>query len=412
MDNLYDIRNEKLLMYILPKLYSKERLDHRVLKQTAVVINLYYMESVEFYLGYIKKIPNEIQVYIISSVQEIIEKIKESYGTPPNITFLEKKNRGRDISALLVVFREIAKKYKYFCYLHDKKAKQKHLKEDVDLWIENLWDNMIGSEQYIYNVLYKLENDDSIGLLVPPEPMGEYTGIWFHNLWMDNFDNTKKLAEYLELKCNLDIEKPPITIGTVFWARTNALEKLLSKKWKYEDFPEEPLANDGTINHAVERILGYVVQDAGYDTYTVMTDSYATKMLLYQYDCVRISCQYLEHKVGINTIHQLRNIDKQHEIIFDFISYNQHFYLYGAGLYGRQLLKLIRGWGFEPDGFIVTGGCGDMDIIDGIPVFHLSQIINTDTNSGIIISVNYNLQNELEAELKKHGYSNYIMGYV
>ncbi|NBH19789.1 rhamnan synthesis protein F, partial [Clostridiaceae bacterium] len=71
-----------------------------------------------------------------------------------------------------------------------------------------------------------------------------------------HFELTQKLAKELNLHCNLSIDKSPITLGTVFWARSDALEKILKKEWKYEDFDEEPLKDDGTISHVIERIIG------------------------------------------------------------------------------------------------------------------------------------------------------------
>lgn len=41
----------------------------------------------------------------------------------------------------------------------------------------------------------------------------------------------------------------------MFWARSDAVRSLLSLPLTYEDFPDEPLPPDGTIAHALERLI-------------------------------------------------------------------------------------------------------------------------------------------------------------
>ena len=55
-------------------------------------------------------------------------------------------------------------------------------------------------------------------------------------------------------------------VGNMFWFRPGALRPLLESNIDYKDFPEEPIPNDGTLAHAVERILLYVAQHEGYSS--------------------------------------------------------------------------------------------------------------------------------------------------
>jgi lipopolysaccharide biosynthesis protein len=45
-------------------------------------------------------------------------------------------------------------------------------------------------------------------------------------------------------------------VGSMFWARPSVLRPLLDAGFTVEHYPEEPLAYDGTILHALERALG------------------------------------------------------------------------------------------------------------------------------------------------------------
>jgi len=53
---------------------------------------------------------------------------------------------------------------------------------------------------------------------------------------------------------------------TMFWARTAALKPLLELGLTWDDYPAEPLPHDGSLLHAIERILPFVVQKGGFRT--------------------------------------------------------------------------------------------------------------------------------------------------
>lgn len=409
MENLYDIRAKKKHLYVLSESHSSFVPEEKVLASIAIAVNLYYEDTVEKYFSYLDNIPEKIAVYIISSRQTILDSAYNHFNGRMNIYYLKKDNRGRDISALLVAFREVALQYQYICFVHDKKSKYPWLDADVKRWIENLWGNTLASEAYVRNVLQIFESNTKLGLLVPPEPMGEYLDSWYHNSWYNNYDTVQEMVKKMRLKCNLDREKPPITLGTVFWAKTCSVDKLLKVDWKYEDFPAEPFPPDGTISHAIERIFGYVAQDAGYEAGTIMSNTYAESFLFLLQDAMQDIEKFLESKHYIHSIHQVRQFDKQKDSIMEFFQKNDKIYLYGAGMYGKKLFNIIRTYGLQPDGFVVSSGKKE-DSLDGIPVYELSEI-KPAKGIGIIIAVNFPLQEELEEILNKNGYSNYIIGY-
>lgn len=410
MENVYDIRKIEKLMYVLSKDVTAFDLTGGLASSVAVAVNLYYEEMSDFFFSYLSAIPEKIQIYIISSKRVILEAASVYFHEKRNVFLLEKDNRGRDISALLVAFRKIAFQYKYICYIHDKKAKYSFKEEDVNFWIRNLWENTIGSKEFICNVLEIFEKSPKIGMLVPPEPIGEYMSTWFRNTWYGNYKLALELTDKLQLKCNISEDKTPITLGNVFWARTDALEKLLKREWSYTDFPEEPLPNDGTISHAIERLWGYVVQDAGYKTGTVMSNTYAELKLLFLQDSMMEIKKVLDSKLHIYSIHQIKLLDRQKEQIIRFFACYQKVYLYGAGVFGRALLENIREWNLEPTGFVVSDGRKNCDSLDNLPIYELHDVKPAD-ETGIIIAVEYELQNELEEMLQICGHTNYIMGY-
>ena len=142
-----------------------------------------------------------------------------------------------------------------------------------------LWENIIGNGYFIRNILSTFEEEPQLGMLTPPFPYnGGYKFLLFFNKYWSGecYNSTIKLAEELNIPTNfIDIEHFPLAIGNAFWCRTAALKKITEKKWKLEDFPEEPMPTDGTVSHALERILPFAAQSEGFYTGWVMTQEFA-----------------------------------------------------------------------------------------------------------------------------------------
>ncbi len=406
MKNVYDVLKENNLVYILSEEYSKKEYSYSAFESTVIVVNLYYPDRLKAYFAYLDQIPCEINVYIISSNPLAEKEIKNYVSNKNNFHYIRKENRGRDVSALLVTARDIILKYKYICFVHDKKPNFDHLSEDISFWNRNLWDNSLKSEQYIHNVLEIFEKHDDIGLLVPPKPIGRYMSEWYSNAWYENFEIVQQLCKEFDLKCDLDPRKPVITLGTVFWGRTQIFWKILARKWRYEDFADEPMPIDGTISHGLERILAYAAQDAGFNTGIVMCDSYAGTLYGKVQDMMQRTYQCLQENFQIGQMDQLVNYKRQKEQIVEAFKRNQSVYLYGAGHYGSRFLKIMHLWGYQPKGFLVSDGYRKMDFIEEYPVWELGEL--QDSNVVIAITASYEKHYEMESNLKEYGITNYF----
>jgi len=377
--------------------------------QTAVIVNLYYMEMLEMYWKYLVNIPSEIKIFVISSNEQLLSKLSELIAEYQcsNFVLLNKLNRGRDISALLVASKKIIMDYKYVCFIHDKKSKYKHKEGDVNRWVYGLWHNMLASTAYIRNLLRLFEEKETLGVLVPPEPMGDHINAGYGDTWGGNYNNVVKLLEMLEVGMKIDRENKPITLGTVFWCRTKALKKLFEYEWKYEDFDEEPLANDGTISHAVERVIGFVAKDSGYTTERVVSDIWAEEQLSYIQNKMRTIFEVLNKNLGLKRIYELEHSNEQKKEVLAFCNKNHNVYLYGAGKRGRDCLNFLRFFSIEPVGFVVTSKDDNQLEIDGVNVYELEEIKKIE-NVAIIISVDMMNNKEIKFNLDKAGLTNYI----
>ncbi len=407
MQNIYDIRKDEQLLYILPTNNNSSILLEEI--NAAVIIYLYYEDTLKRYISYIEGIPESIPVYIFSSKSEVLEILKRSIQRKAVIYGL-KQNRGRDVSALLVAAKDIVGEHECFCFIHDKKSKSDYHNEDMDFWISNLLDNMLCSKDYINNILNIFEKNREIGLLVPPESYGEYMETWYGDTWCDDYDNTVHLAKKMCLNSDIDVSKQVITSSTVFWARTEALKKLFQLNWQYDDFAEEPMPVDGTISHVIERILGYVAQDAGYKTGTVMTDKYASELMLRVQDDMRRMFFVAQENLHIHNLHEIYNLDERRTKLKKYVEQKQKVYIYGAGDYGTMLHDFLNDMGIAVDGYIVSTGKRNKDYVNDLKVYEIQEL-SPDTSSGIVIGVSYEFRNQIEEILQRNGFTDYIYGY-
>lgn len=408
MDNVYDIKFQNNLNFILP---MKHRLEGPCFigqrKKIVILVHLHYLDTVGLYLKYMEEIPSNIQILITTSSDEVKEALwKTKFGKQNNCKIIQKPNRGRDISAFLVTCREEILKYEYICFLHDKKEKCELYKKDTEEWIRCLWENMIGSMEYIHNILMTFYENPNLGLLVPPSPLSEHFPTAYVNAWYKNFYRTKKLAEQLDLACDLNESKSPITLGSVFWAKVSALKKLFDIEWKYEDFDEEPLKNEGTISYAIERILAYVAQDAGFETGWAMTDRYAGERIEYMHMVLKKAFDRLSASVGVLRISELDSYESRSRKLLDFVSRYECFYIYGAGIWGKRCLAMLKDIGKTPKAFLVSNMDQNPNYIQDISVYPVSKI-NLNESCGVIIAVSEQYQNEIIDLIKQKDVNNF-----
>ncbi|MCE9587141.1 MAG: rhamnan synthesis F family protein [Verrucomicrobia bacterium] len=167
-------------------------------------------------------------------------------------------NRGRDLGPFLTGFRESLLNYEIVGHFHTKGSK--HAPPDfVKRWNAFLSGNLIGlCGQMMDTILDRMAADSGIGIVYPDDPM-----IWG---WFENYTIGKTLLEKLGLAIPNENTFFNYPAGSMFWARTAALKPLFDLGLRWEDYPEEPISQDGSILHAIERLFGIIPEQIGYRT--------------------------------------------------------------------------------------------------------------------------------------------------
>jgi len=167
-------------------------------------------------------------------------------------------NRGRDWAPLLVDFREEVRALDLVCHLHSKKSLYTGRRRDD--WRGYLLDSLLGSRARIAWILGMFQADPRLGL-VYPETYGAIPP-WAH-AWLRNAGIGAELARRLGFDIDPDASFD-YPAGSMFWIRVDALRPLLALGLGTRDFPPEDGQTDGTLQHALERLVAPAALHAGF----------------------------------------------------------------------------------------------------------------------------------------------------
>lgn len=266
---------------IPPNCTSSNKLDIKV----SAFIFVYYEDQFEYMVNYIRFLPKFVQLNLASSKKELLQRYKKRLLSEGyTVSFIEVENRGRDVAASLISARHVFDQNDLILFLKDKKTRNT-LEITVDSFRNHLFQCTVNSENYVHQVIDLFKNDPQLGLIIPPPVnFGPVATIGVE--WAGNKDIAQQVCELLSIKMTLpsEIIAP---YGSVFWIRSSAAKSILSRNWTIDDFPKEPLPNNGTINHAIERLWSILAQRDGFYTLMCIPKDYSSIYFTYQLSLLR-----------------------------------------------------------------------------------------------------------------------------
>lgn len=167
------------------------------------------------------------------------------------------ENTGRDIYAKLVHLAKDHANFDYALHLHTKKSPHSN---SLKSWGHEMVDLLAGDIERIGQIGQAFSDDPQLGIVYADPPKALHPAM----SWTRNLRLSEMLALSLGLKAlphSLDVDFP---VGSMFWARTDALRMILQNQIGPQHFVQEEGQEDGTLAHAFERMLGVVCHAQGY----------------------------------------------------------------------------------------------------------------------------------------------------
>lgn len=249
-------KNEKKFKNSIPQL------------KIALHIHAFYPEIL---LEIIKRIPKNLEyrcdVFISCSKindEQIIKDICAARRiTAQVISF---PNVGRDIAPLITGFRGQLKNYDIVGHVHTKKSIQSYNRQHIANWVNFLYSNLLSSPESRFpildSIIQKFRFDSKVGLIYPADP-NIYTSdscAVEMKVVLNRLNISYTIPRYIEFPA-----------GTMFWARREVLDPFFNLDLNWNDYPSEPLSLDGTMLHAIERVIPIVAHVKGYKTMLTYT---------------------------------------------------------------------------------------------------------------------------------------------
>jgi len=224
---------------------------------TALVLHLHYTDLIEEILPFLHSAA-EADLFVTlpaSAAASIARRLLEEF---PNARLDCYANRGRDVYPFLELLQVInTLEYDYCCKVHGKKSMHR---SDGHQLRADAFRSLLGSSAVVSKHLTLLREDPTVGLIAPPASvleLAEPSRVTFNRRWLETLGSRIGL---------IDVAEDPdsrFIAGTMFWCRLSALAPLLALNLTIEQFEDEAGQSDGTLAHAVERIIGAVSAKSG-----------------------------------------------------------------------------------------------------------------------------------------------------
>lgn len=412
-NNISSIRQCLNLTYICGDQFQNKNISDYYQK-TVIAIHMYYEDLIDECLEYIDIVPKEIMILVTVKNEYIQKSIIDKFEREGRKKYkvLVAGKKGRDLGALLLVLKPYLIMYEYICFLHDKKTTGGSGYPIVgDAFMKLAWENLLHGKNYIDNILNILVTERRIGLLAPPIPYHSGYVRLLGDAWTICYEETYKLAEKLGVDIKIDKELHPFALSTCFWFKKDALKPLLEYNFTVDDFPDEPMPTDGTISHALERIVIYIAQSQKYMSGIVSCQEYAQLNLTnYEYLLGKdVSC--FVRTFGQQSItdmfsgHYFSNRMK----LLKFVVLNKKVCIYGQGNNGKVIAAFFEEQQLEVEYFIVSDGMSISRQCYGYEAFYLSEKLEDRNKVGVVIAVDKKYRNEVVYNLQNVKWDNYFV---
>ncbi|WP_315388994.1 rhamnan synthesis F family protein [uncultured Stenotrophomonas sp.] len=229
--------------------------------RVGVMAHVYYPDLIEEFAATLSllPVPYTLLVSVVDADAEV--HARQRFASLPNLASLVIKrveNRGRDIAPLLVTFHDEVMALDLIGHIHTKKSL--YTGSEQEEWRRYLLNSLFGSTERLAWIFGMFQADARLGMVYPESHAG--MPLWGHTL-LSNADACDALAGRMGIA--LDRQRYlDFPAGSMFWARVDALRPIYELHLRLEEFPAETGQTDGTLQHAVERLLGVVTRHQGY----------------------------------------------------------------------------------------------------------------------------------------------------
>ena len=194
--------------------------------QWAIQVHVFYFDLIDEIIKKTNNIPVKFDLYITTvsiNKKSYIERFIKGKTKANKYEIIVVMNKGRDVLPLLTQFKNVVKNYKYICHIHTKKSKHNKIYRS---WRQYLYDNLLGSEETVSEILTDFESNEKLGFILPES----YNNIILNHgkqLNPINKNNINFLLNTTFPDKKYQVGKIlDFPIGNMFWSRVSAIHQI------------------------------------------------------------------------------------------------------------------------------------------------------------------------------------------
>jgi len=229
-------------------------------KSIAIHIHIYYEDLIDEFVSYLNNMPYTYDLYISVPNKQVQKKCEKKFYNLPHLNKLVVKqviNRGRDMAPFFCTFGNQLQYYDFIGHFHTKKSL--YNKGATQGWRNYLCNALLGSQEQIKSIFSIFQTNNEIGLIYPQT---YYRLPYWAHTWLANEAIGKVWCNRLGIN-NFPKGYFDFPVGSMFWARSEALAPLFQAGIQLKDFQEESGQTDGTLAHCLERLIGLCTSSLG-----------------------------------------------------------------------------------------------------------------------------------------------------
>lgn len=225
--------------------------------KVGVVAHVFYADLIDEFVDQLSRIPVPFVLMVSVVTEADRQQALSKFSAIELMSELHVRlvpNRGRDLAPMLVTYRQEILSLDVVCHIHTKKSL--YTGSEKKGWRQYLIESLLGSRSRVTWILGMFQATKELGMVYPESyrsvPLIAHT-------WLSNKEHARVLGEQLGIAIDGDAYLD-FSTGSMFWVRVDALRPLFELGLDFDDFPEEKGQADGTLQHALERMLAQVVR--------------------------------------------------------------------------------------------------------------------------------------------------------
>ncbi|CAN7203243.1 glycosyltransferase [Phenylobacterium sp. LjRoot219] len=225
---------------------------------TAILLHAYHVEVLPEMAALLRRLPFPADL-VVTTDTETKQAAAEAAFAGWSLGRFEVRvtpNRGRNVGPQLIACRDVFDRAELVLILHTKVSDHT---DALAGWRKFLLRDLIGSPAVTRGVMETFARLPKLGVLAPRT----FLTVRRHLIWGENYPACRGLAERMGFALFPD-SPLDFPAGFMFWARAAALKPLLDLDLDWEDFAPEAGQKDGTLAHALERLIFHACELSGH----------------------------------------------------------------------------------------------------------------------------------------------------